>query len=145
MTNTLHYASPSQAPGYPIALKVVAWLFIIFGVLAVLEIVAALFAGRVSLNVGVLGIFVGRGILRLRRGWRTCALVLLWLCMIIVSVVAVMILAGAGKMTLFGTRVGRHEALVFGLPLTLGYLALGIWQYRVLTRPDVRRLFGLTA
>src|SRR5437762_3541841 len=60
----------------PASLKIVAWLFILFGISSAIEIVVAIFQGRLSFNFGVVGIFVGRGLLRLQPGWRTCALVL---------------------------------------------------------------------
>ena|SRR5688572_508039 len=144
MVETLDYASPA-APVFPTSLRVVAWLFIAFGLLAVCEIIAALFNSRISINLGVLGIFIGRGIFRLSQGWRTLGLVFLWIGMIVLGICMTNILFGGGSFTLYGARLSRGDALVIGLPITVAFLSLAIWQYRVLTRPEVRRLFGLQA
>src|SRR5207237_3024037 len=42
----------------------VAWIDIAIGLLSILEITVALAGGRISLNLGVLGIFIGHGLLR---------------------------------------------------------------------------------
>jgi|HigsolmetaAR202D_1030399.scaffolds.fasta_scaffold28476_1 hypothetical protein len=122
---TLDYAHPQPA-AMPGDLKAVAWVFIAFGILAGIEIVMAMADSRISINFGVLGIPVGIGILRLSPGWRTCGLVLLWLTMILCGVV--------GLMSLFG-------GLLPATLLVLAFFALALWQYRVLTRDNVRRLF----
>jgi hypothetical protein len=49
----------------PPALKIVAWLFIIGGIFAVIHVIVSLMSGRISINLGVFGIFIGRGLLRL--------------------------------------------------------------------------------
>lgn len=122
---TLDYAHPQPA-AMPVDLKAVAWVFIAFGILAGIEIVMAMADSRISINFGVLGIPVGIGILRLSPGWRICGLVLLWLTMILCGIV--------GLMSLFG------GALLATL-LALAFFALARWQYGVLTRDNVRRLF----
>ena len=130
----------------PLALRVVAVLFIISGVLAVLEVLVSLTRNRVSLNSGILGIFIGMGLLRFQRGWRTCALVSTWFALIFIPVFGFMVLGGARPihLKLFGQKVGiasPASALSFSVVL----FALVVWQYRVLTRPDVVRLFDDTA
>jgi len=50
----------------PRALKIVAALFVLSGVLAAVEVLVLLARGHVSLNLGILCIFVGYGLLRLR-------------------------------------------------------------------------------
>ena len=49
----------------PQPLKIVAWLFIVSGICAAIKIVFLLLAGHININLGVLSIFVGRGLLRL--------------------------------------------------------------------------------
>ena len=143
MTETLDYASPLQTPIYPRSLKVVAWVFVAFGVLAVIDLVTSLMSGNISLNFGVLWIFVGRGLLRVSPGWRTCGLVLLWLGMAASALLVVIAASGGGTVTVFGVRLRGDEARVGGVLLGLAFLGLQMWLYRVLTRPDVRRLFQM--
>jgi len=126
----------------PRALTVVAWLFAAEGALAAMDVLLALSQAQVSLNVGVLCIFVARGLLKLRRGWRTFALVILWLEMILFPVFALCMVAGTGDFSFIGVHV-RSPNSAGGAVLVLGLFALTAWEYRVLTRPDVRRLFNL--
>ena len=127
----------------PLALKIVAALFIIGGIFAALEVLVSLARNRISLNFGVLGIFIGLGLLRFRRGWRTCALVFTWIALVFVPVFALLVLGGAHPIhvKLFGQRVGSTSPGT-ALFLAVAAFALALWQYRVLTRRDVVQLFN---
>jgi hypothetical protein len=124
-------------------LKIVAALFIISGIAAALEVLISLTRSRISLNFGILGIFIGLGLHRFRHGWRTCALVLTWLGLLLLPVFAVLVLAGARPLyvKLLGQRVGYTSPGV-ALLLSAAVFALSLWQYRVLTRRDVVQLFN---
>jgi hypothetical protein len=118
---------------------------VLSGLSAVIEIIISYAHDHLSINPGILGLFIGPGLLRLRRGWRTLALVFLWLAMISAPLLAGLLLAVPGppaQFKLFGQTVGN-----FPVPLAVGFVAgaflLSFWQYRVLTRPDVRALFGV--
>jgi hypothetical protein len=111
----------------PLALKIVPALFIVSGIVAALEVLVSLARHRLSLNFGVLGIFIGLGLLRFGRCWRTCAPVLTWLGLILAPVFAVLVLAGARPIhiKILGQQIGnarRAEAFfiaagVFALAL----------------------------
>ena len=128
----------------PVSLTVVAVLFIFGGICAVIEVVVGLAHQRVSINFGVLGLFIGPGLLALRRGWRTCALVFLWIAMIGVPIVAILFLGVSGPLDfgVFGQKVG-HTPKELGVAVAFLFFLLCFWEYRVLTRGDVRRLFGV--
>lgn len=115
--------------------RIVAWLFIVSGALALL---GAYQGGRFVLGTGLLGVPIGIGLLGYRSGWRTVALVWLWLGLIGLPLL--------GGLALFaGSNVevsGRHSPLLFAGAFAVGFL-LELWQYRVLTRPEVRRWFDL--
>ena len=117
----------------PTALVVVAVLFMLQGAWAAIEVIRDLFQGTINLNFGVLLLFAGIGVLRLRPGWRTCGLVFTWIGMALAPMVsvAVLFLGDVGDRAWIVIVVG---ALVFGV---------SVWEYLVLTRPDIRRLFGL--
>ena len=126
----------------PRSLKIVAALFVLSGVLSALGVLVSLAHGHVRLNLGVLCIFVGYGLLRLRPGWRTWALVFTWITLLVAPVLVLLVLFGhcPAYFSVFGQRVGSAPpelAAVAGVC----FFAFGVWQYRVLTRPDVVRLF----
>jgi hypothetical protein len=129
-------------PRRPKALTVVAWLFVIGGVCVCIEILIGLLRQHLSLNLGVIGIFIGMGLLRLSRGWRTMALVSLWIALLGTPLVAMMALSGMGALsfTVFGIKVAQMSIGPF-LIYAFGFFVLTVWQYRVLTRSDVRALF----
>ena len=133
-----------DAPRIPTALKVVAALFILSGFWAILEILGALLQGHIYINLGVIGVFVGLGLLALRPGWRTCALVLLWIAMIAAPFLGLLMLFRRDPIdvVVFGRKVGDAPG-PFGLFISTVIFLLAFWQYRVLTRPDIRALFGL--
>jgi len=128
----------------PVSLTVVAVLFILGGIHAVIEVLVSLAHGEININFGVLGLFIGPGLLALRRGWRTCALVFLWIAMIGIPIVAILMLGHPGPLdfNVFGQKVG-HAAKELGLVIAVMLFLLSFWQYRVLTRRDVRLLFGV--
>jgi hypothetical protein len=140
MPEPLEYESRLRPSSPPPALRAVAVIFVVFGVLALVDVVSGLFTGRLSLNFGILDIFVGRGILRLKPGWRTCGLAFLWIGMIAAGLMTVMALGGA-KIRFAGLRLHGDSAVVLAAASGIAFFALNVWQYRVLTRPDVRRLF----
>jgi hypothetical protein len=128
----------------PVALKVVAILFILGGISAVVEVVLSLMRSHINTNFGVLGLFIGPGLLALKRGWRTCALVFLWIAMIGVPIIAVLMLGVSRPLdfSVFGQKVGEVSKEI-GLAVAVVVFVLSVWQYRVLTRSDVRALFGV--
>jgi hypothetical protein len=136
----------SIRPRLPLALKIVAWLFIVWGILAAIEVVLSLVHGKVHVNLSVVGIFVGRGLLKVRPGWWTCALALLWFAMILIFVLLVCAAFGFGTLTLFSSEPLPDSAQTRAIGVAICGVAIGFlfWQYRVLTRPDVRRLFLLS-
>jgi hypothetical protein len=71
----------------PLSLKIVAILFILMGVSDAITILGSLMQNHIDVRFGVLGIFIGPGLLRLKAGWRTCALVFTWLSLILAPIV----------------------------------------------------------
>lgn len=130
-----------QNESAPRSLKIVAVLFILGGITSIIDVIVALSQGALNLNFGVLGLFVGIGLLRFSRGWRTCALVLLWIS---VPLIALFFLFGAEAVnyTIFWQNMGQGSRAI-AVALAAVVFAVVLWQYRVLTRPDIRKLFGL--
>ena len=128
----------------PTALKVVAILFILGGIHSVIEIIVAIAHGRININLGVLGLFIGPGLLALRRGWRTCALVFIWITLIALPIFTAFMFIQSGPLdfNVFGQKIG-YATKEFGLVVAILLFLLELWQYRVLNRSDVRMLFGV--
>ena len=127
----------------PLSLKIVAVLFIIQGVFSVIEMLFSLVRLQSYMNLGVLGLFIAPGLLRLSRDWRTCALVFICLWLIFLPIFGVFLLAIDAPFTwnLFGIPFGSASKQA-ALLVAAAIFALHLWQLRVLTRPDVRDLFG---
>ncbi|HEY6147492.1 MAG TPA: hypothetical protein VIZ69_07325 [Thermoanaerobaculia bacterium] len=116
--------------------KIVAVLFLITGLVAVVEMVLH---RALELGTGLLAIPAGVGLLRFRNGWRIVALAMLWLSLAILTIVVLTALLGGNAS--FGSLWTRSPALV--AVLTILSVALTFWEIRVLTRPGVRRSFEL--
>lgn len=126
----------------PLALKIVAIIFILGGITALIEVIVSLMNKRIDINFGVLGIFIGIGLFKLSQGWRICALVLTWVVLITVPVIGIMFLGHPGPLdfSIFGQKVGVVSKQV-GVAMAALLFIYTLWQYRALTREDVRRLF----
>ena len=128
----------------PAALKVVAIIFLLGGIWAVIEMLLQLSTGHLNINFGALGVFIGPGLLRGSRGWRTCGLVLLWLGMLLVLAVAFVFLQQDGPLdvSFLGRKVGKAPPMV-GVAMAGAVFLFFFWMYWVLTRADVRAFFDL--
>jgi hypothetical protein len=126
----------------PLALKIVAVLFILGGFSAAIEVIASLMNNRININFGVLGIFIGIGLFRLSQGWRTCALVFTWIGLIAAPIIGLLFIGHSGPLdfSVFGQKIG-HASKELGVAMILVIFIYSIWQYRTLTRRDVRLLF----
>jgi hypothetical protein len=126
----------------PTSLRVVAGLFVFSGVCAVIEILVSLMHSNINLNLGVLCLWIGPGLLRHNRTWRTWALVFLWLGLIGMPVFCLLALGrGTLDIKLFGAPVGQVPAAL-GIAMAIPVFLLVLWEYRVLIRSDIRRLFA---
>jgi hypothetical protein len=136
----------SEQPTLPPSLRAVAWFTILVGIGTGLTIIADLFHHRLNLNIAVLEIPAGLGLLRLSRGWRTFTLWMLWAGILAFAVLLFVLIFGKEltHITVNGTTLPQWDRrlLLAACVLSLG---VQIWEYRVLTRPDIRRLFGLTS
>lgn len=126
----------------PTSLKIVAWLFILVGVTAVLEVAIAFSHRHINIHFGLLGLLVGPGLFRLKAIWRLVGMVLLTISMALIPIFLFLMLTSSGPMnlTVLGREVGEAHWI---LPVTLATLgfALSVWQYRVLASREIRKLF----
>jgi len=129
----------------PRPLKIVAYLFVICGVFSMIDTLVGFFIGRTVLNLGVLYVLVGLGLLRLNPRWLAWAMVFTWLGLIltpIIGVVSVYTPRRLQHIDVFGVYAGQAPH-GFILTVTVAMLALFYWQYSVLKSRQVVQLFHL--
>jgi len=138
------YFTNTDRPMLPTSLKVIAILFIIGGAFDTLDMVFALFRSTIKINFGFLGLFIGPGLLALKPGWRTCALVFIWMGMIFIPIFVILLMVSNAPLNfnVLGVSVARL-AKFLGLIVAALFFAFIYWQYHILTRPDIRALFRL--
>jgi len=125
------------------ALKAVAVVFCLFGALAAVDMALDVARGNISLNLGILGLFIGVGLLRYSRPWRVAALVCACLTAVASSVLGVAALISEQPIVYSGWgQTGTLPSFVGPAIAAVG-LAIALWQLWVLTRPQVRQLFQL--
>ena len=126
----------------PLSLKIVAYLFLLGGIWAAVEIVAKLARGIIFINLGILSIPICWGLLNRRNGWRICGLVFIWIGLIGIPIIFLLSLfaSGQGHFEVFGMRVGRLPVWVISVVCVPIFL-LALWEYHVLVRPSVKALF----
>jgi hypothetical protein len=138
-----HLGIMEVARQIPVSLKIVAAIFILSGVSSAIGVVLSLLKGSLNLDFGVLGIFIGLGLLRLQPLWHTIALLFTGLALIAIPVFTLISILGSEPVSLrvFGQEVGYSSRTVV-LILAALYFALEVWKMRVLTCRDVTELFG---
>ena len=126
----------------PTSLKIVAGLFFLAGASSLIQIIASLTKGEISLNFGVLALFVGYGLLQLKKGWWTVALFLLWIAFLGSTAFTLMLAFSQAPLSvnMFGEKVG-HAPKIYGFAVILVIFLVALWQYRVLTKQEIKELF----
>ena len=134
----------TEKQNIPLSLKIVAWLFIISGILACIEVIATLMKGHINLNLGVIGLFIGYGLLKLSRGWRTCALVYLWISLICIPAISILYItqpSSGFNVRILGQSLVRNTYIILFFDVVI--ILLLLWIYRILTRAEIKSLFGI--
>ena len=124
----------------PRDLTIVASLFLVFGVLSAIDMIEKLSGGMLAFNFGVLGVPIFFGLFKLRNGWRICALVFIWIGLIVCLIVFVLGFVCASGYVNIGTIKLSPPGWVVSIVVILPFLLL-LWLYRVLTRPTIKSLF----
>jgi len=132
-----------QAMKRPTVLVIVAWIFIVQGIAAIVPMVRALLVDKnLNIDLDIFGLWIGAGLLRGQLSSRKWALFMLRLGLVFgaIGFLAIVLSPSMPQINVF------HQSFGF---LSRGYLALTlavtligtIWQLRVLQRPDVREFF----
>lgn len=124
-----------------LALKVVSATFVVAGILAAIQTLFAATDGLVSVNLGLLGIPVGIGLLRHAPVWRVLGLVLACLNALCMFLLGAVWLATDQPVSYSGLgQTGTLPPVVVAVFALLA-LVVSAWQHWVLTRPRVKQLF----
>ncbi len=128
----------------PIQLVAVAGLFFVGGLISLLGVLASFITGGGQADLGFLGMFIGIGLIRQRRGWRTFALVLIWMSLISLPIAGIVFLfvSGPQDIRIGGHLIGQVPGYVVSAAAWL-FFGLTFWEYRVLTGQEVRALFPM--
>ena len=126
----------------PLSLKIVAGLFILSGLLTAIDIVVKLFHDHLDLNLMLLCLWIGPGLLRHSPTWRKWALAFLWLGFFSSAVLFLMALFHSPVDLQILGQAARPLPMFPVLLFSGAMFLLVLWQYRVLIRPDVKQLFA---
>jgi hypothetical protein len=119
-------------------------MLIVYGVVTVLLVIHSIGVGwnnEIILSwlggaFGIFSLFLSRGLRKCSRGCRTCALVLIWW-----GFIGLAFSIGRSFLTYVQTYDHDYKSTVRFWILCGLYFIFQVWQYRVLTRPDIRELF----
>ena len=125
----------------PMALRIVAGLFLLVGLLTAVDIILKLIRGHLDLNLMLLCLWIGPGLLRHDPTWRKWALAILWFIFFILALLFPLALLRPPLDFQFFGFPATPAPFVSTLLFLLATFLLTLWQYRVLIRPDIKRLF----
>ena len=138
----------------PISLAVLSYLFFFPAALGWAVVIAASFAFftfgfpsggdcsgcllyfSICVAVAIFFTCLSRGLRRCSRGWRTCALVIILWGFIPLA-------WGLGRYLIFNLSKETPKDIGLELLAYFLYFIFQYWQYRVLTRQDIKELFGI--
>jgi hypothetical protein len=126
----------------PAALQIVAVLFLLFGISSVIGMIVRLASGSVHIDFGFLGIPAYFGLRNFSTGWRTFALVWIWIGLIMCPLFFAFGIFGSAPtyFTVLGIRIANIAPIWLSV-ISVPIFILEVWQYRVLTNPQIRALF----
>ena len=123
-------------------LQIIAYVFIVSGVIAGIDGFACLFENSFYLNFGIIGLFIGPGLLRLGRAWRKIALIVAWILAISYSLAAIISLVSGRFLELnYGCATFARLSPLVSLLLYVPTVLYNIWVIVTLNRNDVKTLY----
>lgn len=127
----------------PTALRIVAVLQLLGGLLAVADVLIQWTQRHHDFNLGVLGIPISFGLMRLCNGWRLLALLFLGVGVLLTPIAFVLGIMADDPvdLALLGVRVVEVSPLWLSLASAVMF-GICYWQYRVLGDPRIRALFA---
>jgi len=126
-----------QRAALPMAVKVVAGLWLLAGAYSLVRMIASMFSGMFVFDLTALGIAVGIGLLFRRPGARIAAII----CHIIGRLFSVLVIV----LTLVG-MIEKQQADasgISGVALAAVLFLVLLWMDRVLKRDKIKAIFGI--
>lgn len=120
----------------PLPVRIVALLFLVGGISSAIGSVVKYFQGHFAIDLAILGLCIGPGLISGNRTWHKWALALTWIEVVLIPPVTVIILSGAGPPLFFsilGITVEPISRPVF-VGIALFGEGLSIWTLWVLNR-----------
>ncbi len=144
--------SPDSGTRLPLSLILISLLFILIGLFSMVDMAWYASSGDLKLDLALVCLPVGIGLLRVRRSWRRYALACVWLgyatLLIFLSInfarahgVKLLPGPGGGSFELFGWQPTAMQATWLEVIIFLGEAALLAWLHMVLLRPKVKALY----
>jgi len=135
---------PTQFMKKPLALRIVAGLFILEGAIAALKTIVLFFSATLHIDFSLIGFFIGFGILNLHPLWRKIGIwwTIFGLVVLILGTMCVGNPRGPLTMDFVGIPIGRADPLMV-IPALAFSVGVSVFQLWVLTRMDVKLLFVL--
>lgn len=128
----------------PILLQIVAWLFIIEGIFAILEMIISPFYGRLFFDFGLFCLPIGKRMLKGDPKSREWALLFIYLGFILVPIISWILMDASGPFYLkvFGIRIQEIDASIF-LLFAIGSMLLTLFELYVMYRADTKQFFSV--
>jgi len=135
----------------PAALNIVALLFLLEGWFGIADTVAETYRGHAHINGLLFGVAIYFGLRCFSRGWRTFALFLIWMDMLLFGAATISSILDFWMGWPVSPRAYGHLFAMESpppMPSAIAFLApvmflVSVWRYRVLTRPEIRAMFDL--
>ena len=126
----------------PTELIIASIIFILFGVGALIETLVLIYQGIVEIDFGLLGIFVGWGLLKHKNGWRIVAMIVSLLFVIFFPFAVIFTIKHTGpfSINLFFIKFENVSKLMF-YTFWGSLFVLHFCIYRILTSKKVENLF----
>jgi hypothetical protein len=147
--NILHLRLPSimnkEAPQQTFAIRLTAILLIAGGVSVIAHLI---FNGFIILDLGFLGLFIGKGLLERKDLWRKWSVFILW-CGTLGAIGGAIVLAFGSQywtVEIAGIEYHPQHSTIQLMILMLAMLGIGVlcfWLQWVLTRPEVKATFSM--
>lgn len=138
--------SASNGPALPRSLQAIAWFSIYGGVESAMTMLGQWIHGNLVIDFGgPLFILAGFGLLDRRPGWRSFIIFVSRAATLVLALFGVLAYIEPQSVTFYvdSVRTPANTSPIIAFSVLLFFIFISVWVPSVLSRPDVRVLFGL--